>query len=138
MELSKEIANRGDDVDFIADKICEYFYPEVKENKLFYMQEFSVALTIDKPRYVPYFVCLRKLDTAKHFIDTVTYSDNKMYRDLFQSILRPMWWFGKVNPDEVNLYEGKKIMQSFIKESTKLRRRIGISIIPHLRLQLVK
>jgi len=137
MEFSNEIKDHTEDVDFITQKTMEYFYPEVTENQLFYMQEFSLALTVEKPKYIPYFIRLSKLDTTEHFIDNVTYADNKMYADLFRNILKPLWWFGKVDVDKINLYQGQKIMQSFIKESTRLKNLTSISIIRHLRLQMV-
>jgi len=138
MEFSQEISEHPKDFEFITAKTIEYFYPEVKENFEFYMQEFSNALNVTKPKYIPYFIQLSKLNKAGNFIDAVTYADNKLYAELFQSILRPWYWFGKVDVNKVNLYEGTKIMQSFIKESTRLRNLTSISIIRHLRLQLVK
>lgn len=138
MEFSNEIAEHPKDVDFITSKTIEYFYPEVKENHEFYMQEFSVALTVEKPKYIPYFIRLSKLNKTGSFIDNVTYADNKMYKELFASILKPLYWFGKVDINKISLYEGTKIMQSFIKESTKSNNLMNICIIRHLRLQMEK
>jgi len=138
MEFSQEIAEHPKDFEFITAKTIEYFYPEVKDNFDLYMQEFSIALTVEKPKYIPYFIRLSKLNTTGNFIDSVTYADNKMYKELFQSILKPLWWFGKVDVNKINLYEGTKIMQSFIKESTRLRNLTSISIIRHLRLQMAR
>lgn len=131
MEFSEAIANKGDDVDFIAEKVCEYFYPEVTENKVFYMQEFYLALLVEKKRFIPYFVRLNKLNRTDNFVNANTYSDKKMYLELFKEIVTPI--FSKV--ENINLYEGRKIMQSFCKESTKLKSLSGIFIIRHLRLQ---
>jgi len=138
MEFSQEIADRPKDAQFILDKTMEYFYPEVKDNFQDYMQEFSLALNVEKPKYIPYHIRLSKLNKAGGFIDAVTYADNKLYTELFETILRPWYWFGKVDVNKVTLYEGTKIMQSFINESTRLRNLTSISIIRHLRLQLAK
>jgi len=138
MEFSQEIADRPQDAQFILDKTIEYFYPEVKDNFQEYMQEFSLALTVEQPKYIPYFIRLSKLNKAGGFIDAVTYADNKLYLELFQTILRPWYWFGKVDVNKINLYQGTKIMQSFIKESTRLRNLTSISIIRHLRMQLAR
>ena len=135
MEFSQEIAGRSKDHEFILEKTMEYFYPEVKDNFDGYLQEFSVALNTEKKKYIPYFVRLSKLNKAGGFIDAVTYADNKLYKELFQQILRPLWWFGKVDVNKINLYEGTKIMQSFGNESTKLSNLTNICIIRHLRLQ---
>lgn len=138
MEFSQEISEKPKDAQFILEKTIEYFYPEVKDNFEFYMQEFSNALTVSKPKYIPYFIQLSKLNKAGGFIDAVTYADNKLYKELFQSILKPIYWFGKVDVNKITLYEGTRIMQSFIIESTRLRNLTNISIIRHLRLQLAK
>jgi hypothetical protein len=138
MEFSQEIAGRSKEPEFILEKTIEYFYPEVKDNFQDYMQEFAIALNTEKKKYIPYFVRLSKLNKAGGFIDAVTYADNKLYKELFQQILKPLWWFGKVDVNKINLYEGTRIMQSFITESTRLRNLTNISIIRHLRLQLAK
>lgn len=138
MEFSQVIAEKPKDAEFILEKTIEYFYPEVKDNFDLYMQEFANALNTEKPKYIPYFVRLSKLNKAGGFIDSVTYADNKLYTELFQSILKPIYWFGKVDVNKISLYEGTRIMQSFIAESTRLRNLTSISIIRHLRLQLAK
>jgi len=138
MEFSQEIVEHPKDTALILEKTMEYFYPDVKDNFDGYLQEFSNALNTEKPKYIPYHIRLSKLNKAGHFIDAVTYADNKMYAELFETILRPWFWFGKVDVNKITLYEGTKIMQSFIKESTRLRNLTSISIIRHLRLQLVK
>jgi len=138
MEFSQEIADRPKDAQFILDKTMEYFYPEVKDNFQDYMQEFSLALNTEKTKYIPYFIRLSKLNKAGGFIDSVTYADNKLYTELFETILRPWYWFGKVDVNKITLYEGTKIMQSFINESTRLRNLTNISIIRHLRMQLAR
>lgn len=136
MEFSNEISGHSEDHVFIADKVIEHFYPEVTDNHALYVEEFSIALNKQPKGFVPYLVCLGKLKTTEHFIDSVNYSEAKDFSNMFKVILKPWYWFGKVNPEKINLRDGQRIMQSFTTGSMKLKSLSNIFIIRQLRLQL--
>ena len=119
MEFSNDIAQHSEDAVYIADKVIEYFYPEVTQDHAMYVEEFSIALQKEKKRFIPYLISLKKLYRTDHFIDASIYSDTKAYAELFKIILRPLHWFGNVNTDKINLYQGTKIMSFFKNGSLK-------------------
>lgn len=118
MLFSEVIKDNSEDVVFIAEKVIEYFYPEITDNEALYVEEFSIALNKKKRKFFPYLLFLSKLKIADSFVDLDTYGTEKNYKEIFQSILRN-WFLFKINPDKVSVQDGSKIMQLFTKEFPK-------------------
>lgn len=135
MEFSTQIAERANDLVFIADKVIEHFYPEVKSHEALYVEEFSMALNKDVKKPMPYILSLQKINKTGAFIDSVNYSEAKDFGNVLQIILRPWYWFGKVNVDKINLSDGNRIMKSFLTESVKLGSLTNIFITRQYRFQ---
>ena len=138
MEFSHEIKDHSDDAIFIADKVIEYFYPEVIENEALYVEEFAMALNKNPKRFVKYLINLRQLNKADNFIDADTFNSEHDYGSLLKLITRPLWWFGKVDVNKISLSDGQNIMQSFLKEQSKSSNLFNIFLIRQLRLQLIR
>lgn len=135
MLFSEVIKDKSEDVIFIADKVIEYFYPEVKDNEALFVEEFSIALNKKRKKIFPYLLFLSKLKVADSFIDLDTYGTEKNYKEIFKSILRN-WFLFKINPDKVSVQDGSKIMQLFIKELPKSSNLTNIFLIRQLGLVL--
>lgn len=136
LEFSEAIANHSKDIELIAEKTIEYFYPEATDNFVLYVEEFRNALHKPKKSVIPYFLCLKKLNRADNFVNAEKFRNEKDYELLLQLILRPLYWFGKVDVSKINLTQGNNIMQSFLNELPRLSNPLNIFIIRQARLQL--
>jgi hypothetical protein len=115
MKFSEEISENPDDAIFVADKVMEHFYPEVTENEAVCVAEFSIALNTIKKKPLFYLLSLRKLKKADSFIDADTFKNDRDFESVLKMIVRPLWWFGKVDVYKISLQDGNKIMGFFLK-----------------------
>lgn len=136
LQFSQEIAEHSEDLVLIADKVIEHFYPEVTENEALYVEEFWIALQNNPKRFFPYWFVLGKLNKFDNFIDAENFKDDKDYESLLKLILRPLWWFGKVDVNKVSLSDGQKAMSFFLTICRKSRLRFNTFLINQLQLQL--
>jgi hypothetical protein len=136
MEYAEVIKDKHNDLEFVAEKIIEFFYPEETEHFALRVEEFSIALSKTKKSFIPYFLCLNKLNRADHFVNAEKFRNDKDFEMLLQTILKPLYWFGKVDATKINLAQGNKIMQSFLTELPRLSNPLSTFSIHQLRLQL--
>ena len=136
MEYAELIKDKHNDLEFVAEKIIEFFYPEEKEHFALRVEEFSIALTKTKKSFIPYWLCLKKLNRADHFVNAEKFRNDKDFELLLQTILKPLYWFGKVDATKINLAQGNAIMSSFLSELPRLSNPLNIFLTHQVRLQL--
>jgi hypothetical protein len=136
MRYASEIEGKSNDMEFVAEKVIEYFYPEVKDNYALYVEEFGNALKKTKPSFIKYRLALKKLNKAGFFIDADSFRNDKDYESLLNLICKPLFPFYRLDAEKINLADGLKIMQSFLKELPRLSNPFNIFLIRQLRLQM--
>lgn len=136
LQFSEEIKDHAEDFIFIADKVIEYFYPEVIENEALYVEEFNNALQKTPKRFLKYWINLRQLKKADKFIDADTFKHERDFESLLNIIVKPLYWFGKVDVHKISLADGQKIMSFFLQNYQKSKSLFNIFSIHQLRLQL--
>ena len=137
-EFSKEIKDHATDHVLISDKVIEYFYPEVTDNEVLYVEEFSMALNKDFRKFIPYRIDLKQLNKTSNFIDADTFRNENDIENLFKIIVKSWVPFRKVDVQKISLSDGQKIVKSFLKEQSRLSNLFNISLIRQIRLQLMK
>lgn len=136
MEYAKVIQNRSTDLEFVAEKVIEFFYPDETEHFALRVEEFSNALTKVNRSFFPYKIDLKQLDIADNFVDADTFANDFDFENLLKKIVKPFIPFTKVDVNKISLSDGNKIMQSFVKELPKLKHPFNTFTILQLGLQL--
>lgn len=138
MEYAKVIQDRTDDLEFVAEKVIEFFYPEETEHYALRVEEFSNALNVTSRAFFPYKIDLKQLGKADNFIDADSFANDKDFESLLRKIVKPLIPFTKVDFQKISLSDGNKIMQSFLHELPKLSSPFNTYTIRQLGLQLTR
>ena len=136
LQFSEEIKNHSEDEIFIADKVMEYFYPNVTDNEALKVEEFSIALNNNPKRFVKYKIDLKQLYKTDNFIDADTFQHEKDFSSLLKMIVKSYVPFRKVDVENISLADGNKIMGFFLKSLKKSKSRFNICLIHQIELQI--
>ena len=138
MEYAKVIQDRSTDLEFVAEKVIEFFYPEETEHYALRVEEFSNALLKVNRSFFPYKIDLKQLDIADNFIDADSFKNDMDFENLLKKIVKPLVPFTKIDVNKISLSDGNNIMQSFLQELPKLSNPFNTFTIRQLRLQLTR
>ena len=138
MEYAKVIQDRSTDLEFVAEKVIEFFYPEETEHFALRVEEFSNALLKVNRSFFPYKIDLKQLDIADNFIDADSFKNDMDFENLLKKIVKPLVPFTKIDVNKISLSDGNNIMQSFLQELPKLSNPFNTFTIRQLRLQLTR
>jgi len=91
LKFTEDIEGQQDNLEFVADKVIEYFYPNVTEGKAGYVELFAAALQSKEKAKFKYNIDL-SFKKASEWINADTRAVEGMMPDLLEQILKPFFW----------------------------------------------
>lgn len=118
LKFTEEITGHEENLEFVADKVIEYFYPDVKEGKAGYVELFSLALlSKEKPKF-KYNIDL-SFKKATEWINADTRAVEGMMPDLLEQILKPLFFWQKFDINKLSLADAEHALLLFTSGQVK-------------------
>jgi predicted SnoaL-like aldol condensation-catalyzing enzyme len=119
LKFHKEIEGQEDNLEFVADKIIEHFYPNVTDGKAAYVELFANALHSQEKAKFRYNIDL-SFKTAKEWINADTRATDGDIPELLSHILKPYYFWQKFDINKLSVADAEHALQLFIKGQVKL------------------
>ena len=112
LKFHEDIKDREDELEFVADKVIEHFYPNVTKGKAAYVEMFAHALqSKEKPKF-KYNIDL-SFKTAKEWINADTRATDGEMLDLLEQILKPFYFWQKFDINKLSVADAEHALMLF-------------------------
>ena len=101
--------------DFVKQKVIEFFFKGQKKKNEYKVLNFFQALQTDGKLRMRYKLDLSVLNTAGNFIDSENYAKDEDVKSLLELILKPKYFWQKVDVNKISITEGEHILANFLK-----------------------
>lgn len=118
LNFSKETENEKDEV-VIAQKIIDMFFGGNAKNLEIKIASFLKALQTNGKLKMRYKLNLSVLDNAGSFIDSETFRSDQDFDNLLYLLLKPKYFWQKVDVNKISVTEGEFILANFLKGQPK-------------------
>lgn len=112
LKFHEDIKGREHDLEFVADKVIEYFYPNVKEGHAAYVEMFAQALQSKEPAKFKYNIDL-SFKTAKEWINADTRATDGDMPELLEQILKPYYFWQKFDINILSVADAEHALMLF-------------------------
>jgi hypothetical protein len=101
--------------DFVKQKVIDFFFKGQKKKNEYKILNFLQALQTDGKLRMRYKLDLSVLNTAGNFIDSENYAKDEDVKSLLELILKPKYFWQKVDVNKISITEGEHILANFLK-----------------------
>jgi hypothetical protein len=101
--------------DFVKQKVIDFFFKGQKKKNEYKVLNFFQALQTDGKLKMRYKLDLSVLNTAGNFIDSENYAKDEDVKSLLELILKPKYFWQKVDVNKISITEGEYILANFLK-----------------------
>jgi hypothetical protein len=101
--------------DFVKQKVIDFFFKGQKKKNEYKILNFLQALQTEGKLRMRYKLDLSVLNTAGNFIDSENYAKDEDVKSLLELILKPKYFWQKVDVNKISITEGEHILANFLK-----------------------
>ena len=101
--------------DFVKQKVIDFFFKGQKKKNEYKVLNFLQALQTEGKLRMRYKLDLSVLNTAGNFIDSENHAKDEDVKSLLELILKPKYFWQKVDVNKISITEGEHILANFLK-----------------------